>query len=188
VRSLLHPFLVLTLLAAGCNGTAEKREQSNSQTIAVPQALPSGPALAPSSDDLSTTNATEPAASEASLAEPRASPTSAQGAATVVETYYALIEARNYRAAWALRWNSDAMTPEQFAAGFTDYADYHATVGAPSEIQGAAGSLYVEVPVQLYGRMKNGKPFGSAGTVTLRRVNDVPGSTAEERRWRIYSN
>ena len=46
----------------------------------------------------------------------------------------------------------------------------------------------VEVPVQLYGRMKDGKPFGSAGTITLRRANDVPGATAAQRRWRIYGN
>jgi len=152
--------------------------------------VPSQPAptAAPSNEAIPTTNATQSGPAEASLPEPTASPTSAQGAATVVETYYALIEAGKYRDAFALREHTDTMTPAQFAAGFAQYAEYHATVGAPSEIQGAAGSLYVEVPVQLYGRMKDGKPFGAAGTITLRRVNDVPGSTAEQRRWRIYSN
>ena len=60
--------------------------------------------------------------------------------------------------------------------------------GSRHEVQGAAGSSYVEIPVQLYGQMKNGESFGSAGTVTLRRVNDVPGATAAQRRWRIYTS
>ena len=46
----------------------------------------------------------------------------------------------------------------------------------------------MEIPVQLYGQMKSGESFGSAGTVTLRRVNDVPGATAAQRRWRIYTS
>jgi hypothetical protein len=114
-------------------------------------------------------------------------PESAQGAANVVQTYYALIEAGDYPGAHALRWDSDTLSLAAFEANFAPYAEYHATVGAPSEIQGAAGSLYVEVPVQTYGRRKDGKPFGSAGTIALRRINDVPGSTATERRWRIYT-
>lgn len=125
---------------------------------------------------------------EDSLPEEPFSSTSAQGAATIVETYYALIEAGKYAEALKLRWDAGRLGLERFAASFAPYADYHATVSAPSGIEGAAGSLYVQVPVQLYGRLKSGKPFGTVGTVTLRRVNDVPGSAAEERRWRIYTS
>ena len=39
----------------------------------------------------------------------------------------------------------------------------------------------------LYGRLKDGKEFNSRGTMTLRRVNDVPGSTEEQRRWHIMN-
>lgn len=41
--------------------------------------------------------------------------------------------------------------------------------------------------MQLYGRLKDGKEFSSRGTMILRRVNDVPGSTEEQRRWRIMN-
>jgi len=41
------------------------------------------------------------------------------------------------------------------------------------------------VPFRLYGKLKNGAPFNLVGPVTLRRVNDVPGSTEEQRRWHI---
>ncbi len=76
------------------------------------------------------------------------------------------------------------MTLDRFAASFDRFSEYHANIGAPSEPQGAAGSLYVEVPVQLYGRLKDGRPFSNAGTVTLRRSNNVPGGSTE---WRIYT-
>lgn len=112
---------------------------------------------------------------------------SGEDAADVVRHYYALIESGNYEKAWLLRWESKGPGRDRFVAGFGPYAEYHATVGTPTDIQGAAGSLYVDVPVQLYGRRKDGRPFGSAGTITLRRVNDVPGSTEAERRWRIYT-
>ena len=106
----------------------------------------------------------------------------------MLQTYYALIEDGKYQEAWRLRTPGEGETAAEFATGFARYAEYHALVGTPSEISGAAGSLYVEVPVQIYGRLKDGKPFSSAGTVTLRRSNDVPGSTAEQRRWHIYTS
>jgi membrane-bound inhibitor of C-type lysozyme len=105
-------------------------------------------------------------------------PTSAQGAANVVQTYFALLE--QGKAAEAAKLRSDGV-PEDL----TPYASYHAQVGAPGAIEGAAGSLYVEVPVVLYGRLKSGAELHRSGKAILRRVNDVPGSTAEQRRWRI---
>jgi hypothetical protein len=117
--------------------------------------------------------------------------TSAQGAANLVQTYYALIGQRRYEDAWRL-WSgggeASGMDAGTFAAGFAQYREYHAQIGAPGEIEGAAGSLFVEVPVQVYGRLKNGTPFNMLGSVTLRRVNDVPGSSAEQRQWHIYRN
>jgi hypothetical protein len=116
--------------------------------------------------------------------------TSPQGAATVLETYFALIEARRYADAWEL-WSDEGRASgrsvAEFAAQFDRYREYHANIGAPGTVEGAAGSLYVEVPVQIYGRLADGTPFNAAGPATLRRVNDVPGSTAAERRWHIAS-
>lgn len=116
-------------------------------------------------------------------------PESAQGAANVVQTYFALIGEKKYDGAWML-WSDGGkasnQTLDDFAASFGQYAQYHGLVGAPGEIEGAAGSLYVEVPVQIYGRMKaDGRPFNLLGKATLRRVNNVDGSTAEQRKWHI---
>src|SRR3546814_13608364 len=80
------------------------------------------------------------------------------------------------------------MTFDEFKESFSKYQEYHANIGAPGRIEGAAGSLYVEVPVQVYGRLNTGEEFNMLGSVQLRRVNDVPGSTPEQRKWHIAAS
>lgn len=108
---------------------------------------------------------------------------SAQGAADVVQTYFALIGEKKYDEARAL-WRAGAMSDDDFAL-LKSHIQYAAQVGAPGRIEGAAGSAYVEVPVQLYGRKADGAAFHQLGAVQLSRVNDVPGSSPEQRLWRI---
>ena len=102
----------------------------------------------------------------------------AQAAATVVETYYALLESG--RTAEAAKLRRDGAEVD-----LMPLATLSAQVGRPGRVEGAAGSLYVEVPVSLYGRYATGERYLKGGKVQLRRVNDVPGSTAEQRSWRI---
>lgn len=52
-------------------------------------------------------------------------------------------------------------------------------MGEPGAMEGAAGSIYIEIPATVAG------PPALSGTVVLRRVNDVDGSTAEQRRWHV---
>src|SRR4051812_14033217 len=122
------------------------------------------------------------------VAEAPFAPTSAQAAADIVQTYYALLEAGRFaeaRRLWSGAGEASGLDEAAFAASFARYSEYHAQIGAPGEMEGAAGSSYVEVPVVLYGRLKNGGAFNRKAVATLRRVNDVPGSTAEQRRWHI---
>lgn len=115
-------------------------------------------------------------------------PTSAQGAANVVQTYYALIEAGKYAQAWRLQDGaSEGQSAESFAAGFAKYREVHANIGAPGAIDAGAGQRYVTVPVQLYGRLKDGgRPFNLRGSVILHRT-EVDGASPEQRKWRIRS-
>lgn len=117
--------------------------------------------------------------------------TSAQGAANVVQSYFALIESGRRAEARAL-WGGDGADsgrgPGRFSAAFAAYSEYHGQVGAPGEMEGAAGSIYVEVPVSVYGRRAGDGTFQERGTITLRRVNDVPGSSAAQRRWHIIQS
>lgn len=118
------------------------------------------------------------------LSEAPFAPTSAQGAADVMQHYYALIGQKRY--AEALRyWAPAGPAAPAFEASFGDKLEYHGLVGSPGAIKGAAGSLFVTVPVQVYGRLQDGRELHQLGKATLRRVNDVPGSTAEQRAWHI---
>ncbi len=101
-----------------------------------------------------------------------------------MQHYYALIGQKRYAEALRL-WGPAGQGAAAFEAGFGDKLEYHGLVGSPGEIEGAAGSLFVTVPVQIYGRLRDGRELHQLGKATLRRVNDVPGSTAEQRLWRI---
>jgi len=125
------------------------------------------------------------------ISEAPFSPKSAQGAANVVQTYFALIGEKKYADAWAL-WadggKASGMSAAAFADSFAAYDSYAAQIGAPGDIEGAAGSLFVEVPVVIYGRLKTGAPVHLDGPFRLRRVNDVPGSSENERLWHIAAS
>jgi hypothetical protein len=197
--------LAALILLAGCspapNGQNQQSATAPVEDIAGP-GQPAGPAepAPPANAMASATRALPPVEPPAPgtpgglpddrtpISEAPFAPTSAQGAAHVVQTYYALLGQKKYAEAWRL-WagggEASGMEKADFARSFGKYQEYHALVGAPGRIEGAAGSLYVEVPVVVYGRLKTGREVHMNGPVTLRRVNDVPGSTAEQRRWHI---
>lgn len=100
---------------------------------------------------------------------------SAQAAATVVETYFALIESGRTDAAAKLR--ADGMRQN-----LGSYLTLGAQIGAPGRVTAAAGSLFVEVPVSVYGRYASGEAYLKGGKVVLRRAAE---GTPEQRRWRI---
>lgn len=101
-----------------------------------------------------------------------------KGARNVLLSWAAAMENRDFASARALFRDP--------ASDTNDYSGYReVTVGfGDTEVEGAAGSLYYVVPVWLTGNGPEGN-VRRDGTITLRRVNDVPGSTAEQRRWRI---
>lgn len=122
------------------------------------------------------------------ISEGRIDPQSAQGAAQILQSYAALLEQRRFaeaRKLWSDGGAASGTSDRQFAASFDKYSEVHAEIGRPGSMEGAAGSTYVEIPVRFYGKRKSGGDFSSSGVVTLRRVNDVPGSTAEQRNWHI---
>lgn len=122
---------------------------------------------------------------QTSLAEPKGpiDPKSAQAAGQVVQQYAALIEQGRWTASRVF-WSSDEAA-KTFERNFRAYADVHSEIGELGEPEGAAGSIYVTEPITFYGRKNGGGDYRRPATVTLRRVNDVPGSTAEQRRWHI---
>jgi hypothetical protein len=143
--------LALLLLLSSCGADPAEPQNQSSPTPAPVAAVP-----APSTEELQASRA----------------------AAAAVADYYEAIARGDYSAAWRLREPRPGDTLERFAAGFAPYADYRATVGMPTLPVRQDGALWVAVPVQLYGRRRDGAPFGSVGRVTLKRA-------AGGDRWRI---
>jgi hypothetical protein len=115
-------------------------------------------------------------------------PKSAQGAGQVLQSYAALLEQGRFaeaRRLWSDGGAASGLSDKGFAQAYSKFAEIHGEVGAPGQMEGAAGSAYIDIPFRLYGKLKSGGMYNSVGTVTLRRVNDVPGSTGEQRRWRL---
>jgi hypothetical protein len=110
-------------------------------------------------------------------------PKSTEAAGQVVQRYGALVEQKRFAEAEKL-WSS-AQSAGEFVLQLKRYPEAHLEIGSPGDAEGAAGSIYVTVPVIFYGDDVNGAEFRRAAEVILRRVNDVPGSTEEQRRWHI---
>jgi hypothetical protein len=177
--------LIFALLLAGC-GAAKRAEaptgEGNVARPAVSDSAPGGDAV-PTAEPIPPGRPGGLADDRTPVSEAPFSETSGQGAANVVQVFYALIEQGKLSEARRL-W-SDPAAADSFARSLEPYGEYHAQIGAPGRMEGAAGSSYVDVQTQAYGRLKTGRAFATPSMVTLRRVNDVPGSTGEQRKWHI---
>jgi hypothetical protein len=117
---------------------------------------------------------------------------SAESAAAtdVLQRYYAALAKRDYKTAYAL-WSghgeASRKTFEEFQAGFASTRTTRITIDQPGEVEGAAGSLYISIPVSVHAELNDGETQSFVGSYVLRRVNDVEGSSAEDRRWHIAS-
>jgi hypothetical protein len=176
------------LLALGaCNQGAAPIANNAEDQAAAPE-LPTAPPAANESQPATPPEPGTPgglADDKTPLAEPtgRVDPRSAEAAGQVVQQYGALIEQGRWTQAWTL-W-SDAAAAKQFDRNWRNDSEVHLQIGKPGDMEGAAGSSYVTVPVVFYGKAKGGAAFNRKADVILRRVNDVPGSTEAQRHWHI---
>jgi hypothetical protein len=115
--------------------------------------------------------------------KPAIDPKSAEAAGQVVQHYGALIEQRRWSESESLWGSADAAA--QFDRQLRGDLAVHLEIGDLGEPEGAAGSIYVTMPVVFTSTGGPGGPVRQKAVVTLRRVNDVPGSTEAERRWHI---
>jgi hypothetical protein len=129
---------------------------------------------------------TPPAPTGAPSSDPPGIDESAEGAAKVVQTYYALLGAGNYERAWAM-WENPDMSIGAFEQSFRNYLDYRAQVGTPGRIDAGAGQRSVTVPVVVYGRLRDNRPFRMQGSIVLHRTV-ADGASDAQRRWRIRAS
>lgn len=121
-------------------------------------------------------------------APPPAGDTTVQGAVRRALEYCDALATRRFGDAYSL-WSdsgrASGMSLDQFTAKFADTNVSDCQLGDVGPPEGAAGSIYVEVPAVMRGSDATGQPMRIEGSIVLRRVNDVPGSTGEQRRWHI---
>jgi hypothetical protein len=108
-------------------------------------------------------------------------------AVAVIDDYYRAINARDFERAYRAWGDSGppGQTLDQFIAGFADTQSVDVKTGAPSRVEGAAGSRYVTVPVTIVATTRDGATQRFEGTYSLRR-SVVDGATAAQRAWHIH--
>lgn len=168
--------MAVALTACGQQSAApQPADQAASANPSTPQSNASPPAAGPSNEPKPATSLPEP--------QGPIDPKSVEAAGQVVQSYGALIEQKRWPEANKL-WG-DAGQAAKFQSQLVNYSEVHLEIGNLGEPEGAAGSIFVTMPVIFYGDQADGQPFRRSAEVILRRVNDVPGSSAAQRRWHI---
>ena len=120
----------------------------------------------------------------ATVAEP-----TLEDAVAVIRSYYEAINSGDFDRAYVL-WSdsgrSSGKSPQQFAAGFADTTGVSVEMQTPGNVDAAAGSRYIEVPVTITATRRDGSQHRFAGKYVLRRAM-VDGATPEQQQWRIAS-
>ncbi|MDE0880088.1 MAG: hypothetical protein OSB00_15735 [Sphingomonas bacterium] len=181
--------ITLCLLAACGDGPAANRNE-NIVNASVPGAL-----RPPAIPDTATLDTATPWASNDSPSviaptTPARDGTDPAAAVATVEAYYRAIDAHDYRTAYRL-WGDDGKASNQsfdaFARGFAHTRSATVTTGKPGNSEGAAGSIYITIPVTVSAVTDRGEQQRYTGNYDLRRINGVDGATPAQLRWHIAS-
>ena len=167
-------------LLAACGGDPAATDNQSVMNASVPDAPP----VPMTMETLATPTATPTSPTAIAM------PSGADAAVGVVDAYYRAIDERDYAHAYRL-WRGDGaasgQTLDQFTRGFAHTRSTNVAVGEPADPEGAAGSLYITIPVTVSAIDDAGEQQRFAGNYVLRRANDVPGASATDRSWRIDS-
>ena len=108
------------------------------------------------------------------------------GARNVLLNFARALEMREYDQAWAIlgAQAQNQWSKARFNSLFDGLRDITVAV-SDGIMEGAAGSSYYTSDAEITATEASGSPLRIEGPIGLRRVNDLPGSSAEERRWHI---
>ena len=84
------------------------------------------------------------------------------------------------------RGAASGQTFEHFSGGYAKTRSVQAVVGDPTDEEGAAGSRYIQVPVQLNAVQRDGSERRYDGRFTLSAVM-ADDATQEQQRWHLAS-
>ncbi len=162
-------FLLMIALAS-CGPRHEPEQPAKNESAPVPLA-PGAPLVAANR------------AAPALPAKPAVDPKSTEAASELVGRFADLLNRGRFDEAYMLL-GPGAPPRTDFDGQFAHVAGLKVTAGAAGAQEGAAGSIYLSVPLTVSGVLDGSKVKRSA-TAILRRVNDVPGSSEAQRRWHI---
>lgn len=160
------------LLIAGCHQRASKPSTSESAAPASGVPAPATPATSASSS---------PAPAQTPVAT---APSTSRDPKEVLIAWAGAVSLRQWllaRAYWGEYGSQSGLEPGEFVARWNVLKDPVIDIGQGDQ-EGAAGSLFYTAPVAIHDGKRTIR-----GEVVLRRVNDVPGASAEELRWHIES-
>ncbi len=108
------------------------------------------------------------------------------GARAVLLPWARGIELREFDQSWAMMGDAAKaqVSKVQFNAMFHPLRDLFVRL-PEGTMEGAAGSSFYTVPTTVTGTRADGTKVTYKGDVVVRRVNDVPGATAEQLAWHI---
>jgi heat shock protein HslJ len=103
----------------------------------------------------------------------------------LLASFYNAVNAKEYERAYRY-WEIPPGNLEDFARGYAETASVQLIVEPPTRIEGAAGSLYAEVPTVLVAHHRNGSERIFVGCYATRKSNLRPSDIPKEEVWRIY--
>jgi hypothetical protein len=171
--------LTLLLAVAGCNSNspAPSPTPSAAASTPAPAAAPTASSATPSSVVPADTPTPESTHDVAVLEN--------RDCRAVGQAYVDALARNDFDFA-ARVWNDPAINAAKLRAVFTAYNIPHVVIAKVQE-EGAAGSLYCTITARLTDNADPNKT-PQTGEIVLRRVNDVPGATADQLRWTIQSS
>ncbi len=102
------------------------------------------------------------------------------GPVEMLALFYDAVNRKDYERAYRY-WETPPTSLEEFSRGYANTANVQVIVQPPIRVEGAAGSLYVEIPTVLVARQRDGSQRVFAGCYVARRSN-----IQTETPWRIY--
>ena len=170
-----HAYLTFPLVALASCGPQHQPEQPTRNTNSPVLPAPSAPPAVQ--------NSAEAAPATPTAKAPTVDPKSTEAAEELVRSFARLLNSGKFNEAYMLL-GAGAPPRSQFDRQFSRYSNPDVTLGRAGDQEGAAGSIYVSVPLTVSGNAA-GKRTSRSATAILRRVNDVPGSTEAQRHWHI---
>lgn len=116
--------------------------------------------------------------------------TSPQAARAVIQDYYAAINRGDYRSAymaWDQNGTASGKSFADFRKGFAQTASSRVVTYAPVNPDAGMSQRRIDVPVDVYATLKNGRRQHFRGHYTLHRVVEGVGAPASQLSWHIES-